>query len=292
MNIEPVSENFGARIRDVRLADLDASEFQTIETAWHKYAVLVFPHQHLTNDEHFAFSRRFGRLEKGLPQAKRAMRAHIGTTDQDGNVLPKEHMGRVFNIGNSVWHTDSSYKRVAAKASLLAAHMVPTEGGETEWADMRAGYDALSDDMKAYLSDKIAVHNYAFSHAWHYGLEIMSEEGLKQLPPVEHPIVQIHPDSGRHILFAGRHASHIVGEDFTSSRKLLRELTFEATQPPRIFGHRWEVGDLVIWDNRCVLHRARATPADQPRKMIRSTVAGDATDNEWALEEEPSSKAA
>lgn len=283
MKVEPVTATFGAYVNDVELATLNEGEFARIEAAWHRFAVLVFRRQNLTNEEHFAFTRRFGRLEKGLKLNRQPMRAHIGNADHEGNVLPREHMGRVFNIGNSAWHTDSSYKRVAAKASLLAAHIVPAEGGETEWADMRAGYDELSTNMKAYLADKIAVHNYAYSHAWHYGIELMSEEGLKELPPVEHPLVQVHPDSGRDILFAGRHASHIVGEDFSESRKLLRELTFEAAQPPRTFGHKWDVGDLVLWDNRCVLHRARATPENQPRKMVRSTVAGDAPDNEWAV---------
>lgn len=283
MQIEPIRNDFGALVSDVELASITDDEFKKIEQAWFKYAVLVFPEQNLTNEEHFSFSRRFGRLEKGLPRAKTAMQANIGNTDRENNLLPREHMGRVFNLGNSLWHTDSSYKRVAAKASLLAAHMVPSNGGDTEWADMRAGYDALSQDMKSYLQDKDAVHSYAFSHAWHYGLELMSEEGLNSLPPVEHPVVQKHPDSGRDILFVGRHASHLVGEDFEASRKLLRELTFEAAQEPRTFGHHWQVGDLVLWDNRCVLHRARWSPTDQARKMVRSTVAGDATDNEWAM---------
>ncbi|MCY4129186.1 MAG: TauD/TfdA family dioxygenase [Gammaproteobacteria bacterium] len=285
MKIESITENFGAVVTDIALNALSEPDFRTIEQAWFRYAVLVFPHQHLSNEDHFAFTRRFGRLEKGLPGINTKMRPNIGNTDNEGKVLPREHIGRVFNIGNSLWHSDSSYKRVGAKASLLAAHEVPTEGGETEWADMRAGYDALSDDMKRFLSDKIAVHSYAFSHSWHYGLRVMPEEGLRQLPPVEHPIIKVHPDSKRHVLFVGRHASHIIGEDFESSRKLLRELTFEAAQPPRTFGHRWDVGDIVIWDNRCVLHRARASPPDQARKMVRSTVAGDAPDNEWAVVE-------
>lgn len=285
MRIESITENFGAVVSDVALNALSDEDFHAIEQAWYRYAVLVFPHQHLSNEDHFAFTRRFGRLEKGLPRINTKMRPNIGNTDNEGNVLPREHVGRVFNIGNSLWHSDSSYKRVGAKASLLAAHEVPMEGGETEWADMRAGYDALSSDMKDFLSDKIAVHSYAFSHSWHYGLRVMPEEGLRQLPPVEHPIVKVHPDSKQHVLFVGRHASHIIGEDFVSSRKLLRELTFEAAQPPRTFGHRWDVGDIVIWDNRCVLHRARASPPDQARKMVRSTVAGDAPDNEWAVVE-------
>lgn len=283
MKIESITDNFGAVVADVSLSALSDDEFDRIEEAWFKYAVLVFPKQNLSNHDHFAFTRRFGRLEKGLPQIDMKLRPNIGNTDNEGNVLPPEHIGRVFNIGNSLWHSDSSYKRVGAKASLLAAHAVPDKGGETEWADMRAGYDVLSTDTKKYLADKVAVHSYAFSHAWHYGLRVVPEEGLRQLPPVKHPLVKIHPDSKRHILFVGRHASHIIGEDFVSSRKLLRELTFDAAQPPRTFGHRWDVGDIVIWDNRCVLHRARHTPPDQPRKMVRSTVAGDAMDNEWAI---------
>lgn len=283
MRIESITENFGAVISDVALSALSDKDFRDVEQAWFRYAVLVFPHQHLSNEDHFAFTRRFGRLEKGLPRINTKMRPNIGNTDNEGNVLPPDHVGRVFNIGNSLWHSDSSYKRVGAKASLLAAHAVPSEGGETEWADMRAGYDALSSEMKRYVADKIAVHSYAFSHSWHYGLRVMPEEGLRQLPPVEHPLVKVHPDSKRRVLFVGRHASHIIGEDFMSSRKLLRELTFEAAQPPRTFGHRWDVGDIVIWDNRCVLHRARPTPLDQSRKMVRSTVAGDAPNNEWAV---------
>ena len=283
MRIEAITENFGAVVSDVALNELTDQDFDEIERAWFDYAVLVFPRQNLSNEDHFAFTRRFGRLEKGLPQINTKLRPNIGNTDKEGNVLPPEHVGKIFNIGNSLWHSDSSYKRIGAKASLLAAHAVPNEGGETEWADMRAGYDTLSAEMKSYLADKVAVHSYAFSHSWHYGLRVVPEEGLRQLPPVEHPLVKIHPDSKRHVLFVGRHASHIIGEDFTSSRKLLRELTFEAAQPPRTFGHRWEVGDIVMWDNRCVLHRARATPPDQPRKMVRSTVASDEPDNEWAI---------
>ena len=288
MKIEPVTQDFGAIVSDIDLAEIDASTFGLLQSAWFKYAVLVFPGQSLTTEDHFSFSRRFGYLEKGLPSSKTTMRAHIGNVGQNNQVLSKEHMGRIFNIGNSVWHTDSSYKRVAAKASLLAAHMVPDTGGETEWADMRAGYDVLPQSTKDYLEDKLAIHNYAFSHAWHYGVEMMSDEGIQALKPVRHKVVQVHPDSKRKTLFIGRHASHLVGESFWDSRKLLRELTFEAAQPPRTFGHQWQVGDLVLWDNRCVLHRARPSPADQPRKMIRSTVAGDASENEWAHRDEPS----
>lgn len=282
MLVKPVTEQFGASISETDLSDISDSDFDEILAAWHKYAVLLFPKQGLTNEEHVEFTKRFGRLERGLKRKHKGGAGRIANVDKKGSVLPDDNMSKKFPLGNSAWHTDSSYKRVAAKASLLAAHAVPSRGGHTEWADMRQGYDVLDDDMKQWLKDKIAVHSYRFSHAWHHGLDILSDEELEDLPPVEHPIIQEHPDSGRKILFVGRHASHIVGQDFRESRKLLRELTMNAAQPPRTWQHKWAVGDIVIWDNRCVLHRARWTPEDEPRAMVRTTVAGDAPDNEWA----------
>ncbi|MCY3885732.1 MAG: TauD/TfdA family dioxygenase [Gammaproteobacteria bacterium] len=282
MNIEPASPRFGAFVRNVCLTQLTETDFQKILSWWHQFAVLVFPSQHLSSEEQVDFTKRFGRLERGLRKSQPPAAGMISNIDRQGNLLPPSNIGRKFNIGNSVWHTDSSYKRVAAKASLLSAHTVPASGGQTEWADMRQGYDALSESMKNWLSNKVAVHSYRFSHAWHKGLEFLSEEDLDQLPPVEHPIIKVHPDTNDKILFVGRHASHIIGEDFRSSRKLLRELTFEAAQEPRTWKHQWSVGDIAVWDNRCVLHRARRYPSNEPRAMARTTVAGDDPNNEWA----------
>ena len=282
MKIEPVTEAFGAVVSGVSLTALSDNEFHAIETAWFQYAVLLFPTQRPTESEHFAFSKRFGRLERGLQRESRPSAARIANVDANNRFLPPTSLPSRFNIGNSVWHTDSSYKSTAAKASLLAAHVVPTAGGETEWADMRAGYDVLDDSMKVWLEDKVAIHSFRFSHAWHGGLELLSDEDLANLPPVEHPITQMHPDSGRNILFIGRHASHIVGQPVPASRKLLRRLTDQSAQPPRTWKHQWSPGDLVIWDNRCVLHRGHAFDRQQARVMVRTTVAGDAPENEWA----------
>lgn len=282
MLIKPATEQFGAYVLEARVESLSETEFQQVLSWWYKYAVLVFPAQNLSLAEQTDFTKRFGRLERGLKRNRGAGASFISNIDQEGNLVPETDIGRKFNIGNSVWHTDSSYKRVAAMASILSARVVPSFGGQTEWADMRQGYDALSDAMKNYLSNKTAVHSYRFSHAWHRGLDILSDEELKDLPPVEHPIVKFHPYSKRKVLFVGRHASHIVGEEFRSSRKLLRELTFNAAQLPRTWGHRWQAGDVAIWDNRCVLHRARAYPVDEGRSMVRTTVAGEDPTNEWA----------
>ena len=283
MVVEPATEQFGAYVRDTHLANLSEVEFRQVLVWWYKYSVLVFPAQNLSRDEQLAFTRRFGRLERGLKRSRGAGAGFISNIDSQGNLLPESDIGRQFNIGNSVWHTDSSYKRVAAMASILSAKVVPSSGGHTEWADMRQGYDALSKSMKNWLHDKVAVHSYRFSHAWHRGLDILSDEELDDLPPVEHPIVKTHPHSMRKVLFVGRHSSHIVGEEFRSSRKLLRELTFDAAQPPRTCSHKWQEGDVAIWDNRCVLHRARAHPPNEGLSMVRTTVAGDDPTNEWAV---------
>ena len=283
MNIEPFSSTLGANVTGLSLASLDDAAFGEIEAAWHEYAVLVFPAQHLTDEEHIAFTRRFGRLEKGLRRTSQAKLGRLSNVSNDGAVVDADHIQARFQRGNMQWHSDSSYKRVGAKASILAAHIVPDDGGETEWADMRAAYDVLDPAMREYLEGKIAVHSYRFSHSWHGGLEILSAAELDELPPVEHPVVRTHPATGRKNLFVGRHASHIVGEDLEASRQLLRDLTENGAQAPRTLKHTWRAGDIVMWDNRCVLHRGHPWPAAQARVMARSTVAGDALDNEWAL---------
>lgn len=282
MQINPQSTQFGATVTNVDLPNLSDDSFREIEQLWWKYAVLLFPDQFLSEKEQFAFSRRFGLLECGLQRSNTPSIARIRNIDKDGNLIPEDHLTRRFNIGNSVWHTDSSYKRVAAKASLLSAYVVPKKGGETEWADMRQACDRLEPGMREWLDDKIAEHHYAFSHAWHGGLDVMKPTDLANLPPVYHPVIQKHPDSDRDVLFVGRHATRILGEDKFSSRTLLRRLTHDGTNLGNTWKHRWSPGDLVIWDNRCVLHRARYAPRDQKRSMLRTTVAGDALVNEWA----------
>ncbi len=283
MNIEPSDATLGATVSDLDLAALGDDDFAKIKEAWHRYAVLVFPDQGLSDDAHLAFTRRFGRLERGLKRRSNVGLGRMSNIDAGGQVVDEENIQARFQRGNRDWHSDSSYKRVGAKASILAAHTVPDEGGETEWADMRAAWEALDGDMRAWLTDKVAVHSYAFSHAWHGGLEILNGKELGDLPPVEHPLMRVHPSTGRKSLFVGRHASHILGEDVRASRQTLRELTANACRPPRVWRHRWQPGDIAIWDNRCVLHRGRPWPAGQARVMARSTVAGDESDNEWAV---------
>ena len=284
MDIQPSGASLGATVRGINLgASLSEADFSVLESAWHTYAVLIFPEQHLSDEQHLAFTRRFGRLEQGIRRRSNTGLGRLSNVDEHGNVAPRSSLQARFLVGNTFWHSDSSYKRIGAKASILAAHVVPSVGGETEWADMRAAFDALDQSMQAWLADKIAVHSYEFSHAPYGGMEVLNTEELTHLPPVEHPVVVTHPATGRKNLFVGRHASHIVGEDLQQSRALLARLTDEGAQSPRTLKHKWRAGDLVLWDNRCVLHRGHHWPEDQARVMVRTTVAGDAADNEWVL---------
>ncbi len=253
--------------------------------------MLVFPGQGLSDDEHLDFTRRFGRLEMGFNRSQARVVGRLTNVDADGRVAAKDSLRARFLRGNTGWHSDSSYKRIGAKASLLAAHVVPSTGGETEWADMRAAHDSLDAAQRGELEQKVAVHSYRFSHTPFGGLEIAGDD-IAHLPDVQHPVLRTHPETGRRVLFLGRHASHIIGSDEEASRKLLRDLTEWACQPPRTWRHRWQPGDLVIWDNRAVLHRGHPWPDTEARTMVRTTVAGDDPDNEWALGEATHGKTA
>lgn len=283
--IEPTEDaTLGAVVTGVRLNDLDDATFAKIEDAWHSHGVLVFPEQALTDDEQIEFSRRFGSLEKLITEkAANPDIAPLSNVRPDGSLIEPGGSYALFLLGNTFWHTDSSFKRVPSKASLLSARTVPSDGGETEWADMRAAYDALDDATRADLEDAVGVHSYRYSQGLVGGVDVLSEEEWKALPPVEHPVIRTHPATGRKNLYIGRHASHIAERDVEESRALLNRLVEDAAQPPRVFRHCWSEGDIVIWDNRCVLHRGMTWPDDQARTMARTTVAGDDASNEWSL---------
>ena len=292
MQVSPWEATLGAEVRDIDLsAPLAPGDFAELVAAWHKYAVLVLPGQPLDDDAQAAFSRRFGPLENvaifsqeehGTVSSEQPILGVVSNLKKDGT-LAEEGEERDFLLkGNSYWHTDSSFKRVPAKASLLSARIVPSAGGDTEFADMRAAYDALDSTTREWLDDKRAVHSYRYSQGLLGGGTSILD--FSRLPAVEHPIVRAHPITGRRNLYLGRHASHIVGEDEDESRRLLNTLCEEACVESRTYKHRWTKDDIVIWDNRCVLHRRHRWPSDQVRVMVRTTVAGDAPDNEWVFD--------
>ena len=285
MRVESISAaTLGARVSGVDLARLDDESFGRIEAAWHEHGVLVFPDQCLTDSEQIEFSRRFGALERLITENVADPRIGVlANVKPDGSLIERDSSYALFLLGNTFWHTDSSFKRIPAKASILSARKVPTEGGETEWADMRAAYDVLDPTLQAWLEKKAAVHSYRYSQGLIGGTDVLSDAEWEALPPVEHPVVRTHPATGRKSLYVGRHASHLLGEDEGESRALLEKLTADAAQPPRTFRHVWSEGDIVIWDNRCVLHRGLVWPEDQARVMARTTIAGDDAGNEWNL---------
>ena len=273
ITIEPLDATLGAVVTGVRLAALSDEAWKVVAGAFLDHAVLVFPAQHLSDDEQKAFGRRFGPLEtigrtEGLTP--------IANVDRRGELLAADHPAIGIMKGNEGWHTDSSYMPVSAKASMLSAHVVPSSGGQTEWADMRAAYDALPAARRRQLEGLAAHHSLVWSQREAgYDNPGSSFYGFHDGPEPLRPLVKIHPETGRPALYIGRHAHDIPGLSAEASRALLDELLAFACQPPRVYAHEWAVGDLVVWDNRCVLHRARPYDLSERRVMKHTRICGD-----------------
>jgi alpha-ketoglutarate-dependent taurine dioxygenase len=270
MRISPLTATLGAVVEDVRLAELADDEWPEVERAFHEHAVLVFPGQHLSATEQVDFARRLGPIEV-LFEGYDAV--PISTVDERGRVMAPDHPVMQVVRGNQGWHTDSSYMPVSARASMLSAKVVPAEGGETEWADMRAAYAALDDATRARIADLSAYHSIVYSQA-KAGFDTSLGYGMDQ-PGQLRPLVKVHPVTGRPALFIGRHAHAIPGLAPEESDTLLDDLLDAACRSPRVYRHRWAPGDLVVWDNRCVLHRACEWDLSEPRVMRHTRVAGD-----------------
>jgi alpha-ketoglutarate-dependent taurine dioxygenase len=275
LTIVRAGSTLGAVVRGVKLASLDESDWRAIEDAFHERAVLIFPGQHLSRSEQARFGSRFGELD---PLVSGSGTVAISNVKPDGTLREDRDPVKQILLGNEGWHTDSSYMPVSARASLLSAEIVTERGGETEWADMRAAYDALDESLRERADGLAAYHSLKYSQAragfddkpgrgYSYGLD-QDEAPLR-------PLVKVHPVTGRRSLFIGRHAHAIPGLDPGESEKLLDELLAFACRPPRVLRHCWQPGDLAIWDNRCVLHRARPYDPTVPRVMHHTRIAGD-----------------
>ena len=273
--ITPIDATLGAVVTGLGLARMDAATWKAVEQAFHEHAVLVFPGQDLTDDEQVAFASRFGDIELLAPDPELKAVA-ISNRKPDGSVMgAEEHRFKALR-GNEGWHTDSSYMPLSAKASVLSAQVVPSADGETEWADMRAAYDALDEGTRKRISGLSAHHSLYHSQA-RIGHEVETGAGYgyhTKGAPLR-PLVKVHPVTRRPALYIGRHAYGIPGLDDTESEKLLSDLVDFACRPPRTYAHRWQPGDVVIWDNRCVLHRARPYNYSEVRVMRHTRVAGD-----------------
>ena len=286
----PVTPSFAAEIGDVDLSrQIAPPDLAAIKEAFVKYAVLIFPDQHLSQDQHLDFARHFGPLEttialfrKDQPLRVRKEFADVSNLNPDNEVWGKDSRQRMFQLGNRLWHTDSSFKRLPARASLLYARSIPSIGGHTEFADERAAYDALSDDMKHRLDCLVAEHSIFNSRA-RLGFTEFSDEERQGLPPVPQVVVRTIPESGRKSLYLASHAGRIFGMPEQDGRALIDQLVAHATQRQFVYTHRWRVHDLVIWDNRCTMHRG--TEFDDlrwQRDMQRATVCDVANSCEQA----------
>jgi len=262
---------------------LTADEVAAIEAGMDRYAVLVFPDQKITDEQQMAFSRNFGALEEARggnitkPEDKRLQTGmnDVSNLGRDGQPLSRESRVRLFNLGNMLWHSDSSFRAIPAKYSLLSARVVNPTGGNTEFADMRAAYDTLDASTKALIEDLTCEHSLMYSRG-SLGMLDYSEEERAMFRPVRQRLVRTHPVSGRKSLYLSSHAGAIIGLPMPEARILLKDLNEHATQPKFVYVHHWRVGDLVMWDNRQMMHRVRRYDETQPRDMRRTTVAGEA----------------
>ena len=283
LSIEQVGPCFAGRVTGLDATQpLTADEVAAIEAGMDRYAVLVFPAQHLTDEQQMAFTQYFGPLEdtrggnvtkpdqKRLPQGM----ADVSNLDQSGKPLARDDRRRMFNLGNQLWHSDSSFRATPAKYSILSGRVVSTGGGNTEFADMRAAYDGLDDATRREVDGLVCEHSLMYSRGA-LGFDQLTEEERAMFAPVRQTLVRTHPVTGRKSLYLSSHAGSIVGWPVPEARAFLRDLTEHAVQPQFVYVHRWQPFDLVMWDNRQTMHRVRRFDAAQVRDMRRTTVAGD-----------------
>jgi alpha-ketoglutarate-dependent 2,4-dichlorophenoxyacetate dioxygenase len=283
LTITPLLPHLGARVEGVNLAvPIDDATFRTIEAAFEERSVLVFHDQRLTDEQQMRFSERFGGLETTLNATGREDRLHPNLVDlsnvdpdHDDKLMDWSDRRMLYQSGNQLWHTDSSFKPVPAKASLLSGREVPPEGGETEFVSMRHAYATLPDATRHRIDGRVTVHSILYSRST-IAKGLFDPEHERGLPPVRQALVRANPVHGRKSIYIGSHAWYIEGLPYEESRRLLDDLLAHTTRPGLAYQHRWRQWDLVMWDNRCVLHRGRPWDAGRyVRVMRRTTVAGE-----------------
>ena len=279
VSIHAVTPDFVAEVGDVALNKVSPEDLAAIREAFTKYAVLVFPDQEFDDESQLAFARHFGPLETTVFMARKGhnLRLHqnmadVGNLDAENRILETNNRQRLYNLGNRLWHTDSSFKRLPAYCSMLHARSIPPIGGHTEFADMRAAYDALPDSTKERIAGLVAEHSIMTSRG-RLGFKDFDESERAAFAPVPQVLVRRLPDSGRMSLYIASHAGAIRGMADDEARQLIDELTAHATQRQFVHAHRWRENDLVIWDNRCTMHRGMEFDDQRyKRDMRRATV--------------------
>jgi alpha-ketoglutarate-dependent 2,4-dichlorophenoxyacetate dioxygenase len=277
LKLKPVTDGFTAVASGVDLTKgITAETAAEIEAAMDEYAVLVWREQSLNDDQHMTFTKWFGPLDMGLLNiTKKPDRfkydgfIDIANVGADGEIIARDAGSITSSIANQFWHTDSSFMPTVAKYSLLSASVIPDAGGDTEFADMRAAYDALPDDLRTIVADLIGEHHALYSRTL-LGNRY-TEDQFARMPPAQWPLVRTHPVTGRKHLFTPIHISKIVGMSVPESRMLVNELIEHATQLQFVYRHTWQPGDLVMWDNRCTLHRGRRFDLTARRELRRTT---------------------
>lgn len=279
LTVHPLHPLFAAELRGVDLTRaIDDATFEQIRRASESYGVIVFRGQTLSNEQQIAFAGRFGPIEPSVMSYRKDNKhripqmeiADVSNLDEHGRPRQANDRMRLLFLGNQLWHSDSSFRAVPGALSMLFSHAVPPSRGETEFTDMRAAYDALDPDMKARIADVEAEHSLMHSRAL-LGYTDFSDEERAAMPPVRHTLVRTLPWSGRKCLYVGAHAGRVVDWPVSDGMMLLRELMEHATQRQFVFQHQWRVGDLVVWDNRCTMHRGRPYDEAYPRDLRRVT---------------------
>jgi taurine dioxygenase len=273
--VRRLTPSLGAEIVGVDLTSVDTETFTEIYKAFLRYQVLLFDEQDLPPDAQVRFGRRFGTLQIHVMNQYHAEQHpelyRLSNLDANGNPA-----GRHPDKGTLAWHTDGSWQRVTGQATILFAEIASEEGGETHFCDMYGAYDRLSPQWKARIENMRAVHNLDFSRSRRHGEQPMTPEQRAAVPPVDHPVVRTHPETGRRCLYLGDHAEYIVGMPYQAGRELIEELNAHAIHPDLVYRHCWKAGQLIVWDNRCLLHRATEyDPAVQRRVIRRCTVLGE-----------------
>jgi alpha-ketoglutarate-dependent 2,4-dichlorophenoxyacetate dioxygenase len=281
--ITPLTPHIGARLTGIDASrPITPAEVAGIEAGMDRHAVLVLPGQDITDEQQLAFTRNFGPLEEGANSTVRNTElrlapafADVSNLDRDGAVLARDNRRRMASLGNRLWHSDASFRAVPARYSILSGRIVTTAGGNTEFADMRAAYDALDGRTKAEIEDLVCEHSLIYSRQQLGFSEFLPDERVSMRPVLQR-LVRTHPVHGRKSLYLSSHAGAIRGMSVPEGRLLLRDLNEHATQPEFVYVHKWKLHDLVMWDNRQTMHRVRRYDQSQPRDMRRATVAGTA----------------
>ena len=283
VSIRQIQPGFAGEVSGVDMTKpVPREDVTAIEAGMDAYAVLVLRNQNISDEQQMQFSLNFGAIENARgghiakPSELRLAPGmnDVSNLDKQGKPLSKDSRARLFNLGNLLWHSDSSFRPIPAKYSLLSARVVNPKGGNTEFADMRAAHDALEEESKREVEDLVCEHSLMFSRG-SLGFTEYSDEEKTMFKPVRQRLVRTHPVTGRQSLYLSSHAGAIEGWPVPDARILLGDLKEHATQPQFVYAHKWKLHDLVIWDNRTTMHRGRRFDQTQARDVRRTTVAGD-----------------